>query len=67
MACFTICAAVKCKDVQYLYCPQYEGLSIDALVKEATMSAAVTQYLPDAKDMPRLPRQWLVNVFYTVL
>ena len=24
-------------------------------------------YLPDSKDIPRLPRQWLVNVMYTVV
>lgn len=25
------------------------------------------RHLPDSKDIPRLPRQWLINVCYTVV
>ena len=40
----------------------YEGLSIEAIMKESANHPVVARYLPDAKDIPRLPRQWLVNL-----
>ena len=45
----------------------YEGLSIDKILKEFAGHPQVVHYLPDAKDVPRLPRQWILNVVFTVV
>jgi hypothetical protein len=50
-----------------MFCPQYESLSIERILEKAGDWPDVWQYLPDERDMHRLPRQWLINVIYTVV
>jgi len=45
----------------------YESITTATILKEAAKYPAVMHYLPDSKDVPRLPRQWLLNVIYTVV
>jgi hypothetical protein len=49
-----------------IYAPQYEGLTIETMQQEAIKYPQVAYYLPDAKDLPKVPRQWLANVIYSV-
>ena len=50
-----------------LYVPQYEHLSIERILETAKKNPKVPQYLPDDRDMHKVPRQWLINVAYTVI
>ena len=45
----------------------YKGLTIDNILAEGRRSPEVNNYLPDEKDLHRLPRQWLANVIYTLV
>jgi len=47
---------VKCSEVKQIYCPQYEGLSIKTMQLEAAKYPEVAYYLPDAKELPKVPR-----------
>ena len=58
---------VKCHQVSYLFCPQYEGLSIKDILARTKDHPQVLKYLPDQQDWHRLPRQWLINLFTTVV
>ena len=45
----------------------YEALSINEILKQAQKHPGLEHYFPDRKDMPRLPRQWIINVLHTIL
>lgn len=45
----------------------YKGLTIENIVAEGNKVESVRQYLPDDRDISRLPRQWIVNVIYTIV
>ena len=53
--------------VKQMHVPMYKGLTIDNILAEGRRSPAVSNYLPDEKDLHRLPRQWLANVIYTLV
>ena len=50
-----------------MFVPQYESLSIERILEKADDWPAVWKYLPDERDMHRLPRQWIISVIYTVV
>ena len=53
--------------VQYLSVPQYEGLGIKEFFSQAGKYDNTPQYFPDADDLRKLPRQWVINVTYTLV
>ena len=57
---------MKCDGFKYIYCPQYEGISVKGMMQEAVNCPELSAYLPDSKEIPQLPRQWLANIIYTV-
>ena len=50
-----------------LYVPQYENLSIERILEQAKKNPRVSSFLPDDRDMHKVPRQWLINVTYTLM
>ena len=50
-----------------MYVPQYENLSIERILATARKNPRISDYLPEDRDMHKVPRQWLINVAYTVL
>jgi len=54
-------------DVQTLYLPQYKNLSLEKIFEFARAQGGVTHYLPDDPDLPKIPKQWIVNVCTVVL
>ena len=50
-----------------LYCPQYESLSISRILEQARKTPEINAFLPEDRDMHKVPRQWLINVAYTIL
>ena len=59
-------ADIKCDDIKVIFCPQYEGLSIKAMLQESAKYPQIAYYLPEAKELDKLPRQWVANVIYTI-
>ena len=58
---------VKCARVSYLFCPQYKGLALDDILAKLGDHPEVEQYLPDDQDRHRIPRQWAINIFNSVV
>ena len=56
---------IKCDDVKYCHAPQYEGLSLECILDQANRYERVSQYLPDERDIRKLPRQFVLNVVYS--
>ena len=50
-----------------LYVPQYQSMTIETVLAEGKKDASVAQYLPEDRDMHKVPRQWLINVIYTIV
>ena len=47
--------------------PQYEGLGIKEFLAEAAKYPDTAQYFPEPDDIRKLPRQWIINVAYTLV
>ena len=50
-----------------MYVPHYENLSIERILETARKNPRINDYLPEDRDMHKVPRQWLINVAYTIL
>ena len=59
--------AIKTNDVRHLYAPQYDTLSISKILAFAADYPAVQEYLPEARDIPTLPRQWIINICFRII
>jgi hypothetical protein len=65
---FLIFVVVKNKDVSNLYCPQYEGLKIEDIMRNVDSIPELMLYFPkDPKDRDRLPKQFIINLAYSVV
>lgn len=53
--------------MQYLFCPQYKGLTTESILQKSQEHPEMHWYLPDSRDQHRLPRQWLINVCNTIM
>lgn len=50
-----------------MFCPQYETLKIEAILKFASHYHLFENYLPKERDIPKLPRQWIVYVCHSMI
>jgi hypothetical protein len=48
--------------VKVVSVPQYEGLSIDKIIEKGREHRDLERYLPEERDLDRLPRQWIASV-----
>ena len=53
--------------VKTLFVPQYKALSIERILQFAADKPNISDFLPDDIDLPKVPKQWLVNVCAVVL
>ena len=60
-------AYVHNDDVKTLHVPQYKNLSLERIMDFARGRGRVSQHLPDEVDLPKIPKQWIVNVCTAVL
>ena len=58
---------IKCDDVRVCFVPHYDGLSVEKILEWATFFEDVDNYMPDERDRPKLPRQWVCNVVLSVV
>ena len=47
--------------------PQYKSLSIEKILGYVSTKGRIDLYLPDEPDLPKVPKQWIVNVCAAVL
>ena len=59
---------IKGTDVKHLSVPQYEALTIEQFLTYANGFDAVMQAFPtEYKECKKLPRQYIINVIYTIV
>ena len=60
-------AHITNNQVVTLHVPQYEGLTVAKILQFALNQQGVAKYLPDDVDLPKVPKQWIVNVYAAVI
>ena len=65
--CFILLVDIKAANVKVLTAPNYEGLAISDFLAKAEGYAVMKQYLPEKRDIHRLPRNFIVNLLYTLI
>ena len=56
------------KDVRHITIPQYEGLALKHISKHLDQSYQhVYDYLPDAQEIHKIPKEWICNVIATIV
>ena len=58
---------VKSGRVRVLNVPHFDGLSINDFLKFATAHEKVFDALPEENEIPKLPRQYVINIIYTIV
>ena len=58
---------IKAADIKVLHAPLYKGLTIEAILEQFKDKPQVWHYLPEKRDLHRLPRQFIIDVIYTVV
>ena len=58
---------IKCDNIHQIFCPQYDQLTIDKITTWINEKPACHNYYPIWKEVAKLPKQWIVNVAYSVL
>ena len=60
-------AYIPVDDVKTLHVPQYKNMTLEKIMDFVRNKPRVGQYLPDEVDLPKIPKQWIVNVCAAVL
>ena len=58
---------IKCSNINHIYCPQYQNLSIESILKELKGNPMFMKHMPDEKEIPKLPKQWIINLASTTV
>ena len=53
--------------VKSIHVPQYKSLSIEKVLTFAFTKPGIDDYLPDEPDLPKVPKQWVMNVCSAVI
>ena len=58
---------MKSDSIKVLAAPNYEGLSIADFLEKASEYGRMISYLPEHRDIHRLPRNWIINLMHTLI
>ena len=59
---------IKATEVKHIAVPHFEGLTFDTMLHNAKKHPAFDKFLPaEAREVEKLPRQYLANLIYTVI
>ena len=58
---------IRNDQVQTLFVPQYNNLSLERILNFVGDKPNISDFLPDDLDLPKVPKQWIVNVCAVVL
>ena len=59
--------SLKNEQVKTQFCPQYENLTLHCIGEFAKDYPEISHYLPDAPDIPKTPKQFIVNLCAAVI
>ena len=65
--CVNAFLVIKAEDAKHLHVPCYLGLTIKTILEFGMRVESVSQYMPEDRDVPKLPRQWIINVIYSIV
>ena len=54
-------------NVSHVRVPSYENLALKDIFEQFEPDAAVFQYLPDGKELRKVPREWICNIIATIV
>ena len=60
-------AYLRNEDIKTIYVPQYEGLYLRDIAEFCEQHPNIANYMPDEPDLPKTPKQWIINVCAAVL
>ena len=60
-------AVVKNSNLQQIYLPHYESLTIQKIFGYLKQYPAMSSYFPDGNEIYKCPRQWIANVGFSVI
>ena len=58
---------IKSDEVKHLAVPHYEGLGVQDILKNIGMKDDFRRYMPVIKEIPKLPKQFIINVAYSII
>ena len=58
---------VKNENAKHLPVPQYEGLTTADIYIFCGDHGVVCDYLPDEREIKKLPKQWVINLVYSLV
>ena len=58
---------VKMSRVAHVSVPHYENLTLEQIVAQLEGHPEVFEYLPDGKELQKVPRQWICNLIATIV
>ena len=64
---FLTCLDINNANVRHMTVPHYESLTINKIGEFCQAHQETYLYLPDLKEMPKIPRQWIINVVATLI
>ena len=53
--------------IKTVYVPQYKNLTLEKILEFIAEHNRVELFLPDDIDLPKVPKQWIVNICAAVL
>ena len=53
--------------VKNIHVPQYKNLSLECVMQFISSKDQIDLYLPDEPDLPKVPKQWIMNVCAAVI
>ena len=57
---------LKSENAKHLHVPMYDTLTVATILDYGQSSDSLRLYLPEERDMHKLPRQWIINVIYSL-
>lgn len=67
MFVLTLCIDVNNANVTNINVPHYSTLSLKMVAQYIQIHRGIYDYLPDLQEMPKIPRQWTINVCATCI
>ena len=61
-----ISLVLKSEKAKHLHVPMYKTLTIETILEYGGNSKMLELYLPEERDIVKLPRQWIINVIYSL-
>ena len=58
---------IKCNELKMIFVPYYPNLTIEKFLSLLVRYPEVREFLPEDRDIPKLPRGWICNVFFTIV